>query len=150
MNPRAAGQVAAALFLLVGGGQVYMALGLPRGSLAEPGPALFPLLVGALMCVASLLCLVRATAENHPVEFDLRADATRLAILVAAIGAFVALLPRVGFIVPALMLELVTLQVFGMRGFWRRAAVAVAVTAVAVILFEVLLGVRFPDPTWRR
>jgi hypothetical protein len=78
----------------------------------------------------------------------MRADAPRLAVLVAAFVAFIALLPRIGFIVPALMLEMVVLQAFGMRGAWRRAAAAVVITAAAVVLFEVLLDVRFPTPSW--
>lgn len=148
MNARTAGQIAAGLFLVIGGGQVHLALGLPRGTLAEPGPAVFPLLVGAATCVASLCCLVLASVEAEPARFDVRANAPRLAVLVAAFVAFIALLPRIGFIVPALMLEMVVLQAFGMRGAWRRAAAAAAITAAAVVLFEVLLDVRFPTPSW--
>ena len=148
MNARTAGQIAAGLFLVIGGGQVYLALGLPRGTLAEPGPAVFPLLVGAATCVASLCCLALASVEAEPARFDVRANAPRLAVLVAAFVAFIALLPRIGFLVPALMLEMVVLQAFGMRGAWRRAAAAAAITAAAVVLFEVLLGVRFPTPSW--
>ena len=58
------------------------------------------------------------------------------------------LLPRVGFILPSLILQMVTLQVFGMRGMWRRMAVAAVTTTAAVLLFEKLLGVQFPTPSW--
>lgn len=148
MNSRAPGLAAAVMFLVIGAGQFYMALGLPRGTLAEPGPAVFPLLVGVLMSAASLACLVRTLVERDPVRFDLRTDAVRPAVLVAALAVFLLLLPRVGFVLPSLLLQVVTLQVFGMRGVWRRLAVAAVTTAAAVLLFETLLGVQFPTPTW--
>ena len=148
MNSRAAGLAAAAMFFLIGGGQVYLALDLSRGTLAEPGPGLFPLLIGTLMIVASLTCIWPALSERNPVRFDMRGDAPRFLALVAAFVAFILLLPRVGFILPSMLLQLVTLQVFGMRGLWRRLAVAAAITAVAILMFETLLDVRFPTPSW--
>jgi putative tricarboxylic transport membrane protein len=148
MNSRTAGLVAAVLFLAIGGGQIYMALALPRGTLAEPGPGVFPLLVGALMSTSSLACLVLAVLECNPLRLNLLADAARPAVLVAVLAAFLLLLPRVGFVLPSLLLQVVTLQVFGMRGVWRRLAVAAVTTAAAVLLFETLLGVQFPTPSW--
>jgi len=148
MNQRTAGLAAAVLFLVIGGGQIYFSLALPRGTLAEPGPGVFPLLVGALMSAASIACLVLAIVERNPVGFDLLTDAARPAVLVAALAAFLLLLPRVGFILPSLLLQVVTLQVFGMLGVWRRLAVAAITTAAAVLLFQTLLGVQFPTPSW--
>jgi len=148
MNSRTAGLAAAVLFLVIGSGQIYMSLALPRGTLAEPGPGVFPLLVGALMSASSIACLVLAIVERTPLEFGLLKDAARPAVLVVALAAFLVLLPRVGFILPSLLLQVVTLQVFGMRGVWRRLAVAAVITAAAVLLFETLLGVQFPAPTW--
>lgn len=147
MNSRTAGLAAAVLFLVVGGGQIYLSLALPRGTLAEPGPAVFPLLVGALMSAASTVCIVRAVLGRDAVTFDL-AGWARPAALVAAFTVFLLLLPRVGFILPSLLLQVATLQVFGMRGFWRRAALAAATTAAAVLVFQTLLGVQFPTPSW--
>ena len=148
MNQRTAGLSAAVLFLLIGGGQIYMSLALPRGTLAEPGPGVFPLLVGTLMCAASLACLAHAIFDRNQLEASLLADAARPAALVAALAVFLVLLPRVGFILPSLLLQVVTLQVFGMRGVWRRLALAAAITAAAVLLFQTLLGVQFPAPSW--
>ena len=148
MNQRTAGLAAAVLVMLIGGGQIYMSLALPRGTLAEPGPGVFPLLVGTLMCAASLVCLAHAIFDRNQPESSLLADAARPAALVAALAAFLVLLPRVGFILPSLLLQVVTLQVFGMRGVWRRLALAAAITAAAVLLFQTLLGVQFPVPSW--
>ena len=148
MNARAAGLAAAVMLLAIGVGQTAMALNLPRGTLAEPGPGVFPLLVGVLMSAASLACLLQAILERNPLGIDLR-SAARPAVLVAALVAFLVLLPLVGFIVPSLLLQVITLQVFGMHGAWRRLAAAALTTAAAVLIFEILLGVQFPAPSWR-
>ena len=149
MKSRTAGLAAAVLFLAIGGSHLFMALYLKRGTLAEPGPGLFPIFVGALMTAASLFYLFQVIFERHPVEFDLRANASRIIILVAAFAAFIALLPRLGFVPPSFLLQFATLHVFGMRGAWRLAIVAAVTTAAAVLLFEILLGVQFPTPLWR-
>ena len=147
MNSRTAGLAAAGIFFLVGGGQAYLALDLSRGTLAEPGPGLFPFIVGILMCVAALTCLRPMIRERNPIAFDF-AKALEPSLLVAALVAFIVLLPRVGFVLPAMLLQVVTLQVFGMRGAWRRLLLAAVTTAVAVVVFEILLDVRFPAPSW--
>jgi hypothetical protein len=148
MNSRTAGLIAAIIFLAIGGGQLYMTFNLSRGTLVEPGPGLFPMFIGILMSTASLFYVVRVLAERHPVDFDLRTNATRIAVLVAAFVAFILLLPRIGFIVPSLLLQVATLRVFGMRGLWRLGALAAATTAASVLIFEILLGVQFPTPSW--
>lgn len=148
MNSRTAGLAAAVTFFSIGVANVYLALDLSRGTLAEPGPGLFPLLVGTLMVAASLLCVWPAISERNPAGFALRGNAPRLTVLVVVFVAFIVLLPRIGFILPSMLLQSVTLQVFGMQGTWRRLAVAAAITAAAVLVFEVLLGVRFPPPSW--
>ena len=56
MTARLARALVALVFLLLGSGQIYLSLHLPGGvglSIAEPGPGLFPLMVGALMCAAA-------------------------------------------------------------------------------------------------
>jgi hypothetical protein len=47
--------------LLLAAGLVYesMALNMPRGTLAYPGPGLFPLIIGAFMMVMALGCLLQ-------------------------------------------------------------------------------------------
>ena len=140
--------IAGAVFLFLGGGQLYMALNLQRGTLAEPGPAVFPLIVGFLMSAASIACLLQAVLERKSVDLNLRADGARPAVIAAAFVVFLILLPLVGFVLASLILQVVTLQVFGMRGAWRRVALAAITTATAVLVFETLLGVQFPTPTW--
>lgn len=149
MNSKLAGYAVAILLLGIGAGQIYFALRLPGGSLSEPGPGVFPRLIGGLLCAASLGYLVQVFLERNLVALEQSLDIKRPAVLVAALVAFAVLLPRIGFVIPAILLQVLTLQVFGMKGPWRRLAIAATTTAVAVLVFQLLLGVRFPEPSWR-
>ncbi len=151
MSARHAGVIAALAFLLLGSGQIYLSLRLPGGvglSAAEPGPGLFPLLVGGLMCAAAALNLVQVLLERGSEKFDLRKNARDIALLVGAIAAYIVLLPRAGFVISAFLMLFATLSLYGMPGVWRRAAVAAVVTLVALAVFRMLLGVNFPSPAW--
>jgi hypothetical protein len=151
MTARHAGVLAALLFLLVGSVQIYLSLRLPGGvglSLAEPGPGLFPLLVGALMCAAAILDLVQTWVELGSDRLDLRKGSRDIALLVSTLAAYIVLLPRVGFVISAFLMLFATLSLFGMPGTWRRVAAAVLITLVSFVVFTKVLGVILPTPTW--
>jgi putative tricarboxylic transport membrane protein len=151
MSVRHAGVLAALIFLLLGSGQIYLSLRLPGGlglSAAEPGPGLFPVLVGALMCAAAVLHLVQAWVEQGIDRLDPRKGSSGIALLIGAIAAYIVLLPRVGFAISAFLMLFAALSLFGMPGPWRRVAVAAAVTLVSFAVFTMLLGVNFPAPAW--
>jgi putative tricarboxylic transport membrane protein len=151
MSTRLAGVLAALTFLLLGGGQIYLSLRLPGGvglSAAEPGPGLFPLLVGTFMCAAAVLRLVQAWVEQGIDRFDPRKDSRGIALLIGTIAAYIVLLPRVGFAICAFLMLLAALYLYGMPGTWRRVAVAAAVTLISFAVFTMLLGVNFPAPAW--
>lgn len=151
MSFRIAGVLSALIFLLLGSGQIYLSLRLPGGlgiSVAEPGPGLFPLLVGGLMCAAALLHLVQSLAEQRTDRFDPRRYARRIALLIGTIAAYIVLLSRIGFVVSAFLMLFASLSLFGMPGRWGRVAVAAAVTLGSYAVFTMLLGVSFPAPAW--
>ena len=89
MSFRIAGVLSALFFLLLGSGQIYLSLRLPGGlgiSVAEPGPGLFPLLVGGLMCAAAVLHLVQAMAEQGTDRFDPRRSSRGIVLLIGTIA----------------------------------------------------------------
>jgi putative tricarboxylic transport membrane protein len=151
MTARLVGVTTALAFLLLGSGQIHLSLRLPGGigaSAAEPGPGLFPLLVGVLMCASAVLHLIQASLAADSGDIDLRRGARDIGLLLASIAAYIVLLPRVGFALSAFLLLLATLSLFGMAGAWRRLGMAALVTLVAFMVFTMLLGVKFPAPTW--
>lgn len=150
MNARLAGLLSALVFLLIGSGQMFLAMRLPGGlgpNAAEPGPGLFPMLVGSLMCLAACAHLV----QTWRVHSDARGDGrlpVDIMLLTATIAGYILLLPRAGFLVSAFLLLLCTLSIYGMPGMGRRAATAAAATGIAYLVFTKGLLVNMPTPTW--
>lgn len=151
MSARLGAALLSLVFLLIGSAQVYLSLRLPGGlgiSAAEPGPGLFPMLVGGLMCAAAAAHVVqtlRAQRVDSPQRHGAPID---IVLLVLAIAGYILLLPRAGFVVSAFGLLLSSLSIYGMPGLWRRVATAAAATAVAYLVFTKGLRVNMPSPTW--
>jgi hypothetical protein len=153
MSSRLAGLLTALTFLAIGGGQVYLSLRLPNGlgiSAAEPGPGLFPALVGALMVAAAAAHLVQVLLDRdkEAVPENARRAPVDIMLLSGAIAGYILLLPRAGFTLSAFLLLLATLSIYGMPGLWRRVATAAATTAVAYAVFTLGLRVNLPASTW--
>jgi cell division protein FtsW (lipid II flippase) len=151
MSGRFAGLLAGLLFLAIGSGQIFLSLRLPGGlgiSAAEPGPGLFPLMVGALMCVAAAAQIVQAWRDQRREQSGPRRAPVDIMLLAATIAGYILLLPRAGFAISAFLLLMGTLSIYGMPGLWRRAATAAAATAVSYLVFTLALRVNMPAPSW--
>lgn len=151
MNERFAGLVAALLFLAIGSAQILMAQRLPGGvgiSAAEPGPGLFPLLVGVLMCVAAAAHLVQTWLGQRRERSGVRQAPVAMALLTATIAGYIVLLPRIGFAPSAFLLLLCTLSIYGMPRLWHRVTTAAAATAGAWLVFTKGLNVNMPAASW--
>jgi putative tricarboxylic transport membrane protein len=151
MSGRLGAVLAGLVFLLVGSAQVWLSLRLPNGlglSAAEPGPGLFPALVGALMCLAATAHLVQSWRAGRGQAQQAHGAPIDIVLLVLAIAGYILLLPRAGFAVSAFALLLCSLSIYGMPGLWRRVGTAAVATAVAYLVFTKGLGVNMPAATW--
>jgi putative tricarboxylic transport membrane protein len=112
------------------------------GSVTQPGPGFFPLVLSvALAVVAGALFVQARRAVGAPAE---PIDRRRLAATLVALAAYVLLFERLGFVLATIgMLAFL----FGALGGYRwRVAVgaAVVVTLAAWLLFDTWLQVRLP------
>lgn len=145
-------QLPLAALAFLAGSALYLAqaLRLPPGSAAEPGPGLFPVLVGAFLVAAAATFLAQAlrrpTAEGADAGPGTR---RRMGVLMAALVAFCLLLPWVGYSSAAFGLLVVLLRIFGQRRWSTTGLVALVMTLASYYLFAVLLGVPLPRGTWR-
>jgi putative tricarboxylic transport membrane protein len=151
MSARLSGVLAGLVFLLIGSGLIYLSPRLAGGlglSAAEPGPGLFPMLVGAMMVVAAAAHLVQTVAQAaEEGESEHRAPRD-IVLLVITIAAYILLLPRAGFFIAAFLLLLGCLSIYDMPGWWRRIATSVVATLVSYGVFTLGLNVNMPSPTW--
>jgi hypothetical protein len=151
MTTRTSGLLCALFFVLLGGGQVYLAPRLPGGlglNAAEPGPGLFPMMTGALMLLAATALLIQLLQKAPAEEVTEEHAPLDIIFLVTAIALYIFLLPRAGFFVAAFLLLMSALSIFDMPNIWRRLMTASLGTVISYGIFTLGLGVKMPDPTW--
>jgi putative tricarboxylic transport membrane protein len=130
------------LVLAVGVAALAGAAGLSLGSLTAPGPGLWPFVVALLLTGTALVLVVVDDPEDY--EPFTRGSA-RIAGGLAGLAVFVAAFEVIGFLLPAFLMLLLWLRVFG-REPWRWAVgLALAGSLGLYLLFDSVLGVRFPD-----
>ena len=141
-------RLAAAVALLVSLGYLGLALQLPAGTRAQPGPGLFPLLVGIALVMTAAVHGLGVTLAPPPPAASVSTGARRRVL--AVLGAFVGfglLLPRVGYLAAALVFVAAALRQLGAS--WRLALLVAALAATAShLVFVLVLDVPLPRGTW--
>lgn len=129
-----------ALALGVAGALLAASYGL--GSLGEPGPGLWPFAISVL--VAGLAVVLLVTGRHiHDSEAFTRSSWQPVIGLLTFVGLG-ALMPYVGFEIPALVMCAVWLRFLGGETWRSTAVVSVATVAAFYLLF--LYGLRIPLP----
>lgn len=134
-------RIAPLILLALGLGAAAGSWRLELGTLHHPAPGLWPFIISIAVILSAAVLLVRPGGE--PLEAWGRRSLS-VAAGVASLGAFVMAFELVGFFIPAVLMLLLWLRVFG-RESWRWSLVfAVAGPAVLYVVFDRLLGVPFP------
>ena len=137
--------IAALAFLAVAVAYGIEASGLVRGTMATPGPGLFPLFViTPLLVVGSVGLLAAARTEQGYVHWPGTAGWARVAIVTAAAAGYVVAAPALGHALVTGLLTVVLLSVFGLYGLVTRLAVAVVIAVGSDLLFSYVLGSPLP------
>lgn len=138
-----ASQVVAALVTLaIGIAGLVLSHGYGLGQLTAPGPGLWPFAISVLITGLSLALIA---VGRHGTDTEQFSRASILpAVGIVTFVALAALMPLIGFEIPALLLCLVWLRFLG-RESWRSTVVVSFVTVAAFyVLFIVLLQVPLP------
>lgn len=118
---------------------------LVRGTLATPGPGLFPLfIVTPALLVGSVGLLLAAHNEQGHVDWPNTAGWIRISIVIGAVTGYAAFAQTVGHALSATLLSLVILSVFGLYRLPIRILVAFAISVGFEILFSYILGANLP------
>jgi len=136
-------------FLAFGALYLVQAVRLPLGSVEQPGPGLFPILVAAFLVVSGFAFLLQCLRQV-PGTFTLPAREARRRVtgIAAALAAFCLLLPWLGYGATAFGLLLAILRLFGLTRWAVTTVVASVATAASYYLFAVVLGVPLPSGFW--
>jgi hypothetical protein len=116
------------------------------GTAAQPGPGLFPVVIGAGFVAASIGLLVETlrSSRERQVVWPYASGAIRLAAVVASSAAYVALVPVVGQLLSSTLLCVVLLWSLRVTRWWLVLGFALAFSAGSQYLFGTILNVPFP------
>ena len=144
-------------YLVMGGGglltaAVYLGLSfrLPFGEMDQPGAAIFPVLVGIVLVVASLTTLWEGWRMDRAEEVDLPggADIRRLLILIGLLLGYFLALPWLGQIVSSLLFCMLLIRVLSHLGWTRIVAYSLTISISLYAVFVILLKVPMPRGIW--
>lgn len=130
--------------LLMLGAGLFFALGaiiaLEFGSFRRMGPGAFPLLIGALLCILSLVGLVQNLRNPMPVD---AADPMAVIGVVGGVSAFAFFTPLTGVLPATAAAVLATGAVIPGFRWSHRIALAAGVAVAVWLIFVLGLGIPF-------
>lgn len=120
-----------------------LALEMKLGTLAQPGPGLWPFLL--CVVIAALGAVAGFAGYQENIRADFRPSAMRKPVLAAiTIGLYACAMQYTGYTLPTLALTGFWLRVLGGETWRLTISLSVLVTALFYLVFSRLLGVPFP------
>lgn len=120
---------------------MILSIGYGLGTGTRPGPGLWPFIAALVMVGCTVVVAITDTLEDYE---PWGTDAVRTIVAIGSLAVFAVLFTLLGFTVPAMLLMLLWLRLFG-RMRWVTAAALAAGGAIALfLLFDVVLGVPLP------
>lgn len=116
------------------------------GTLSQPGAAIFPIAVGAILLLTGILLIfhARTVAPTETVDIPEGANRFRVASLVGLFVAYAVLLPNIGFIASTFAFLLFASRTIGGASWVRCAVLAALVSIGAFWIFSHELHVPLP------
>jgi putative tricarboxylic transport membrane protein len=134
-----AGSVLSALYLLEG-------TRYSMGTLAEPGPGLFPLMVSGILLLGFVGTGIEALASASKAKAGWPAGPARwrVAAIALSCAAYGLALPYLGHWIAGSLLALAVLHVMALRSWPVKVVLSLGIGVGSYVLFGVVLGVPFP------
>jgi len=139
--------VTACLFLLLSLLYLVQAFGYDLGTLATPGPGLFPLIIGFGLVLASagLVWESLRLPKDRFVVWPYASYALRLVVVLVASVVYIVAIPVIGQFLAGALLCAALLFAMRSRRWWLTIILSVAFSAGVQLLFGTVLGVPLPD-----
>jgi len=138
--------VTGVLWTVLGITYLLYALRYDRGTLAHPGPGLYPIFVGAMLIMVAIGTLISAVISPPSGDIDWPKGAERMRVLgIIAVSVFYAFaLEFLGYLLCSAILVLVCFQVMGMRSWRLKIGLTLVMTALSFFIFDKVLSVPLP------
>lgn len=137
------------LGLLLAVGYLGLSLKLPFGALDQPGAAVFPIVVGGVLILASLVTLWQGWHFDKSVlvELPVGADRKRVLSLIGLLVGYFAALPWLGQIISSTLFLVLLIRVLSELSWPRIVLCSLAMSLVLYAVFVLLLKVPMPHGT---
>lgn len=140
--------ISSGFFLLLGAGFTMEALKLRTGSFKNPGPGLFPLIIGASMVVLSLTLVLKTAIErSEPGKAKARPEGKGLkgsSLVLACIVAYFFLFDSLGFLLSNAFMMLVLLLGLERQRWALVIPLVIGMPIVSYVLFAYWLEIPLP------
>jgi len=122
------------------------ALRYPLGTAGQPGPGLYPLLVGALLMLGFIGAGLEALVSKSQASVQWPAGGARWRVLTitGAIFAYAILLPYFGHAIMGTLLTLAVLETMKQRSWTVKILLSIMIGVGSYFLFVIVLGVPLP------
>lgn len=116
------------------------------GTLAQPGPGVFPLMVSGILLLgfAGMGIEALASASKAKVGWPAGTARRRVAAIALSCVAYAFLLPYAGHLIAGSLLALAVLHVMALRSWTVKLILSAGIGVGSYVLFGVVLGVPFP------
>jgi putative tricarboxylic transport membrane protein len=132
----------------LGGAAVYLGLAfrMPFGEMDQPGAAVFPVAVGVILALASLVTLREGWRLDRGAQSDLPAgaDLRRLVSLIGLLLGYVVALPWLGQMVSSMVFCAALMRILSDLGWTRIVAYSLLISISLYAVFVRLLQVPMP------
>jgi putative tricarboxylic transport membrane protein len=137
------------VLLIFSGSVIEESWKMPQRGTFGPGMGFFPLWLGVLLAILSILLIVnawqRAEDPTKKAIFPGRQALVTILVVLAAMAAYIALLEVLGFLVTTMLLNTFLMRIV-MRESWKMTVpVALIISIVLYLIFQVLLEVNLPE-----
>lgn len=132
------------LLLVLGVFIAFVSLGYGFGSLARPGPGLYPFFVGVAIAVFSFFLLaseIRSRASKPPLDKD---GARTLVLMAATFCLWIVVMPLLGYVVVTLLATYAFCKVMKLEGWAKPLAVSAGTALFTYLLFDYWLYIDLP------
>ncbi len=121
---------------------IWESLRMGTGIMKEPGPGFISLCAGVILCVFSLVLVARGWKADKNAPRVKHSYRTMIALF--SLFAYSLIMETIGFAVATFLLVAVLFHLAERRPWWVLLGMSALVTAVAYVVFGVILKVYFP------
>lgn len=145
-SERLANTIASGVMLVIASLYVIASLAYAVGTPDQPGPGMFPVIIGVGLAISSVGLLIESLRipRERMIVWPYPSGAIRLAAAVAASTAYVVLLPLLGQLIAGALVSLALLWSMRLRPWWLVPVLSVVFSTAVAYLFGVVLNVQLP------